>query len=113
MNATIAIGIFILSIVLFYQYKPKESELKTKVIETTKEENISIEENKYQENINKKETESTVIIEELKKINQTLSFFRDIITIIIIFTVIKYIVIIIFFTKTASNLSEVLNTIFR
>lgn len=112
MNALIAIGIIMLCIALFFKTKPKESETKTNTIEVIEDE-IQTQKINYQEIKIQEETESETIIKELKKINHTLSFFKDLITIFITFIIIKYIVIIIFFTKTTSTLYETLNTLFR
>lgn len=113
MNALIGIGIIMLCIALFFKTKPKESEKKIDTIEVIEEDEIQTQKIDYKEIKTQEESESKTIINELKKINQTLSFFKDIMTIIIIFTIMKYILIITIFTKTTSTLYETLNTLFK
>ncbi|CUP35356.1 Uncharacterised protein [[Clostridium] symbiosum] len=99
MNGIVAIGIVILCIALFFKTKPKESiEEKDNNIQDT-EEIIQI-----TEFIQESEIES--IKKELHEINNTLSFFKSIVQIIIIFIIIKYIILATVITQAGNVFSK-------
>lgn len=115
MNVVTGLGIALLCIALIYKYKPKNTETKEiisidEIQRTVDEKTLPTKEIvTYHES---EETKSDEILKQLKEINQTLSFFKDIITIIIIFIVVKYIVIAIFFQKSINVFTQFINKYF-